>query len=186
MASDYEGEPKEFAVVIPVPTFIERKQIGVVEMKTIDHLDAYTAPRLVEYHDADPCAPYMADGSLGGADATMASAIRWPDAVAYKGVTVEASYDVGEYDVSILSATESDGLVNWLTDNGYKIPAGAEAGARQLHQAEHALLRRQGEPRPHEAARQRLSAAAAGALRHAEIHAAAAARHRERRAVRRT
>src|SRR5207249_5456935 len=55
MASDYEGEPKEFAVVIPVPTFIERKQIGVVDSKTIDHLDGYTAPRLVEYHDADPC-----------------------------------------------------------------------------------------------------------------------------------
>jgi len=57
MASDYEGEPKEFAIVIPVPTFIERKQIGVVESKTIDHLDAYTAPRLVEYHDPDPCRP---------------------------------------------------------------------------------------------------------------------------------
>src|SRR4249919_2646599 len=63
MASDYEGEPKEFAVVIPVPTFIERKQIGVVEPKTVEHVDAYTAPRLVEYHDEDPCAPkvmYMA------------------------------------------------------------------------------------------------------------------------------
>src|SRR5262252_7625588 len=45
----------------------------------------------------------------------------------YAGVTVEASYDVGEYDVSILSASESDGLVNWLNDNGYKIPTGAEA-----------------------------------------------------------
>ena len=45
----------------------------------------------------------------------------------YKGVTVEANYDVGEYDVSILSAKESDGLVNWLTDNGYRIPAGADA-----------------------------------------------------------
>ncbi len=46
--------------------------------------------------------------------------------VRYKGVTVEANYDVGEYDVSILSAQESDGLVNFLTDNGYKIPSGAE------------------------------------------------------------
>src|SRR5438876_11153028 len=59
MASDYEGEPKEFAVVIPVPTFIERKQIGVVEGKTVNHLDAYSAPRLVEYHDSDPCAPIV-------------------------------------------------------------------------------------------------------------------------------
>ena len=27
MASDYEGEPNEFALVVPVPTFIERNQI---------------------------------------------------------------------------------------------------------------------------------------------------------------
>jgi hypothetical protein len=127
MASDYEGEPKEFAVVIPVPTFIERKQIGVVDMKTVDHLDAYTAPRLVEYHDPDPCAPTGVAGvkpaaSLGRAQVALASAV-----TRYQGVTVEANYDVGEYDVSILSAQESDGLVNWLTDNGYKIPTGAEA-----------------------------------------------------------
>jgi hypothetical protein len=43
---------------------------------------------------------------------------------------VEASYDVAEYDVSILSAKESDGLVNWLTDNGYRLPAGAAAVLR--------------------------------------------------------
>jgi hypothetical protein len=125
MASDYEGEPKEFAVVIPVPTFIERKQIGVVEMKTVDHLDAFTAPRLVEYHDADPCRPMVAY--------KMSPTLPVP-AVAYevasakhRGVTVEATYDVGEYDVSILSAKESDGLVNWLVDNGYTIPTGANA-----------------------------------------------------------
>ena len=55
MASDYEGEPSEFALVIPVPTFIKKDQISVVDTKTIDHLDAYTAPRLVEYFDPDPC-----------------------------------------------------------------------------------------------------------------------------------
>jgi hypothetical protein len=128
MASDYEGEPKEFAVVIPVPTFIERKQIGVVEMKTIDHLDAFTAPRLVEYHDPDPCVPRTAFKRTSPVPATatnVATAGRLAER--YKGVTVEANYDVGEYDVSILSAQESDGLVNYLNDNGYKIPAGADA-----------------------------------------------------------
>jgi hypothetical protein len=125
MASDYEGEPKEFAVVIPVPTFIERKQIGVVEMKTIDHLDAYTAPRLVEYRDADPCAPVVALARR--LSDTVPASMPLAYAARYKGVTVEANYDVGEYDVSILSAKESDGLTNWLTDNGYRIPVGAEA-----------------------------------------------------------
>ena len=126
MASDYEGAPKEFALVIPVPSFIERKQIGVVDMKTIDHIDAYTAPRLVEYTDADPCNPIMPAPTMAmqGARAKLAVA---DSAIRYRGVTVEANYDVGEYDVSILSANESNGLVNWLNDNGYRIPAGAEA-----------------------------------------------------------
>jgi hypothetical protein len=127
MASDYEGEPKEFAVVIPVPTFIERKQIGVVEMKTIDHLDAFTAPRLVEYHDGDPCSPPLPVAAMPTSRLEMARRGDAGDTGRYRGVTVEANYDVGEYDVSILSARESDGLVNWLTDNGYRIPSGADA-----------------------------------------------------------
>src|SRR5215212_3288951 len=57
MANDFQGDPKEFAVVIPVPTFIERDQIHVGDKAVIDHLDAYSAPRLVEYFDDDPCAP---------------------------------------------------------------------------------------------------------------------------------
>jgi hypothetical protein len=124
MASDYEGDAKEFALVVPVPTFIERKQIGVVDMKTIDHIDAYSAPRLVEYNDEDPCTPPPQPVAMV-ADAAARplglSAIVPP----HHGVTIEANYDVGEYDVLILSAKESDGLVAWLTENGYKIPAGA-------------------------------------------------------------
>jgi hypothetical protein len=127
MASDYEGEPREFALVIPVPTFIERKQIGVVDMKTIDHIDAFTAPRLVEYNDPDPCAPPIPRFAVSSAGVLGELAPVDAAAVRYKGVTVEANYDVAEYDVSILSAKESDGLVNWLADNGYKIPQGAES-----------------------------------------------------------
>ena len=42
------------------------------------------------------------------------------------GVTVEAEYTVGEYDIVILSAKESSGLETWLQQNGYKIPFGAQ------------------------------------------------------------
>src|SRR6185436_19550433 len=41
------------------------------------------------------------------------------------GVKIEAQYIVGEYDILILSATESTGLKTWLDENGYKIPPGA-------------------------------------------------------------
>src|SRR5258708_26803168 len=111
MARDYEGEPKEFAVVNPVPSFIERKQIGVVDMKTIDHLDAFTAPRLVEYHDDDPCNPHVVMYMKRAGAGLPVPATALADAAGrYKGVTIEANYDVGEDDVSILSALESDGL----------------------------------------------------------------------------
>src|SRR5262249_47398046 len=124
MASDYQGDPREFALVVPVPTFIERDQIGVVEPALVDPLDAFTAPRLVEYFDNDPCSPpieyMMAAPSSAAEDASTVR--RRANSL---GVTVEATYTVGEYDIAILSAHESDGLVTFLTESGYRIPDGA-------------------------------------------------------------
>jgi len=60
MANDFRGEPKEFAIVVPVPTVLEKGQVHVGDKALIDHLDAYSAPRLVEYWDPDPC-PVAAD-----------------------------------------------------------------------------------------------------------------------------
>src|SRR6185436_2063255 len=56
MASDFKAEMKEFAVVIPVPTFLRKEQIHVGDKSNVDHVDAYSAPRLVEYFDPNPCA----------------------------------------------------------------------------------------------------------------------------------
>jgi hypothetical protein len=127
MANDFEGEPKEFAVVIPVPTFLTREQIHVGEKALVDHVDAYSAPRLVEYFDHDPCIVY--DRMLPMAMA-VAGGSRTRDAVSQAkalGVTIEAQYTVGEYDILILSAQQSSGLEIWLRDNGYRIPAGASS-----------------------------------------------------------
>src|SRR5215470_3069536 len=55
MASDFQGALEEFAIVIPVPTFLKREQIHVGDKALVDHLDAYSAPRLVEYFDQNPC-----------------------------------------------------------------------------------------------------------------------------------
>jgi hypothetical protein len=51
MANDFRGDPKEFAIVVPVPTVLQRDQIHVGERGVLQHLDAYSAPRLVEYFD---------------------------------------------------------------------------------------------------------------------------------------
>jgi hypothetical protein len=122
MANDFKGDPQEFAVVVPVPTFLERDQIHVTEKKYIDHLDAFTAPRLVEYFDEDPCNPIVYEKAIPMAASPAAGARQRANAL---GVTIEAAYTVGEYDIVILSARESEGLTTWLTENGYKLPPGA-------------------------------------------------------------
>jgi len=111
-----------------VPTLLEKNQIHVGNREVLDHLDAYSAPRLVEYFDPDPCRVYameekmsrqapMAVGSMANdrADARAKSL----------GVTIEARYTVGEYDILILSAKQSSGLETWLVENGYTVPPGA-------------------------------------------------------------
>ena len=41
------------------------------------------------------------------------------------GVTIEAKFVAGEYEVLILSATDSSGLETWLRREKYNIPQGA-------------------------------------------------------------
>jgi hypothetical protein len=126
MANDFQGDVEDFAIVIPVPTFIEREQINVADRALIEHLDAYTAPRLVEYHDRDPCMRYEYLMKSQVNDAALPQARELAASGRSRGVTIEASYTVGEYDILILSATESSGLIEWLDDNDYKLPAGAK------------------------------------------------------------
>ena len=127
MASDYQGDPKEFGIVIPVPTVVTKEQIAIVDNATVDHLDAYSAPRLVEYFDPDPCRQNF-PASFSRQSVALSAAPPAPAAKARAealGVKVEAEYTVGEYDIAILSATQSDGLATYLVQEGYKIPDGA-------------------------------------------------------------
>jgi len=126
MANDFQGSARDFAVVIPVPTKIERGQIHVADKSLIDHLDAYSSPRLVEYFDPDPCAaPSQELRMYAPAVSESITVSKARDRAQSLGVTIEAKYTVGEYDILILSAKQSSGLETWLTENGYTLPKGA-------------------------------------------------------------
>ncbi|MEO0449544.1 MAG: DUF2330 domain-containing protein [Pseudomonadota bacterium] len=128
MASDYRGDASEFAMVIPVVDIPEREQINVANPGLVDHLDEYTAPRLVEYYDDNPCdlQRYRKDTVIVTASAMPPEMDVMEMAAEDLGVTIEAEYEVGEYDILILSAEESDGLITWLNQEDYRIPEGAE------------------------------------------------------------
>lgn len=127
MSNDYQGEVKDFAMVVPVPVILKEEQVHVGESKILERLDGFSAPRLVEYFDEDPCNPIVYeefDSIQRLSQAAPAPTERKADAEL--GVTVEEQFSVGEYDILILSAKESDGLETWLIQNDYKIPKGAK------------------------------------------------------------
>ena len=130
MYNDFKGDTKDFAMVVPVPVTLQKSDVKVIDQRLFQRLNDYSAPRLVEYYDENPCdGAYKLkrelQGSVSGVAMTFANA---DEAMVKKDyhVKVEAQYIVGEYDIIILSAKESNGLKDWLTDNGYKIPKGAE------------------------------------------------------------
>ncbi len=130
MSNDFQGDVKDFAMVVPVPTVLKREDMRVVKSTLFGKLDAYSGPRLVEYHDQNPCYSYREDNYLMNElfdRVTLKKAsVESVEADVDLGVTIEAKYEVEEYDILILSAKNSSGLKTWLTENDYKIPATAE------------------------------------------------------------
>ena len=110
-----------------MPTVLAKGQIHIGDKAVVEHLDAFSAPRLVEYFDPDPCPRYPAAALLqmGAAKSQMLEEKSMDRAASAHGVTIEARYTVGEYDILILSATQSQGLEDWLIQGGYRVPKGA-------------------------------------------------------------
>jgi hypothetical protein len=129
MSSDFEGQVQDFAMVVPVPVVLKRTDIRTVSSSLFTTLDTYSSPRLVEYYDNNPCETYRMLDEVASVKMNAAAGAPEDDRAErskdYR-VKIEAQYTVDEYDILILSAEESNGLELWLTDNGYKIPAGAK------------------------------------------------------------
>src|SRR5690242_14261322 len=125
MQNNYKGPPEAFAMVVPVPVVLHEGDVKTLDKDVFARVDQMGAPRLVEYWEQDPCkvedlekrklmreTAYAMDGSAPGGGSL--------------GVTIEARFTVGEYQVVILSAKDSTGLETWLTRENYRIPDGAE------------------------------------------------------------
>ena len=128
ISNDFKGPLTEFAEVVPVPSVLHKEQVHIGERKLLERIDAYSAPRLVEYFDPDPCRPLMVHHAMASRRAKSApSAAAREDLASSLGVKIEAEYTVGEYDIVILSAKQSTGLEQYLQEEGYQVPAKAAA-----------------------------------------------------------
>jgi hypothetical protein len=130
LANDYEGDPKKFALVVPVPVVLSKGQVHVGHPEWVDDLDKFSAPRLVDYPDPAPCPSLAlaapASGATWGVTKAQYRGGRSGELDRKETVRVEAAFTVDEYDIVILSATESGGLITWLRGHGYQVPLKAE------------------------------------------------------------
>ncbi|MEZ4403506.1 MAG: DUF2330 domain-containing protein [Kofleriaceae bacterium] len=128
MQNNYQGPPTDFAMVVPVPVVLHEGDVKTLAKDVFAKIDQMGAPRLVEYWEQDPCMvePPYEDMPMSAMAGAMEMDDEAPMKSADMGVTIEAKFTVGEYQILILSAKDSTGLDGWLRLQHYNIPKGAE------------------------------------------------------------
>ena len=102
LQASYSGSMKEFAWVIPVPGYPVVDKSDPLLFEELHFLTEPINRRAPEF-------PLF----FGGRMAALTS----------EDVTLYEQYQVGIYEVSILSATDPNALINWLNNNAYSIPS---------------------------------------------------------------
>lgn len=128
MQNNYQGPTKRFAMVVPVPQVLMEENVKTLPEELFAKIDQLSAPRLVEYWERDPCDPieYYDDLAAGPPQAAGGGNNNTENDGGDPSVKIEAEFEVGEYEIVVLSATEANALDTWLRDNNYNIPEGAE------------------------------------------------------------
>ena len=119
MQNNYRGPTEDFALVVPVPVVLQKKNVKTLPNEVFARIDQLASPRLVEEYEPGEC---PAPPSMAMVPSAPVQEGAMPRDL---GVKVEAKFDVEEYQIVILSAKDSMGLEIWLKENKYKIPANA-------------------------------------------------------------
>ena len=130
LSNNYQGPPEDFAMVVPVPVVLKQEQVKTLAPDVFTRVDQLSAPRLVEYWEQDPCYTpprYMESEKGGMANEDDGAAPAAQGLAQHYGVKIEAKFNVGEYQILVLSAKESNGLETFLRVSKYKLPSGAAA-----------------------------------------------------------
>jgi hypothetical protein len=124
----YDGiAPVGFSWIIPV---LGIPEVGIGEAATFDQLDGATNP---QFRFINRAATGFSGGggsgmACGASDASGSRAAPGSgfDSMDVEGVTIWDSSRVGDYETATLSGESAEQILDWLTANGYDIPA--EAG----------------------------------------------------------
>ncbi|HJL14152.1 MAG TPA: DUF2330 domain-containing protein [Sandaracinaceae bacterium LLY-WYZ-13_1] len=134
----YEGPTTELSLVVPVPEPVRRTDVRTISGSHFRRIDRATAPKV--HHVWPGCSRRWrrrATGrALGGAMGGVGEAV--PDD-GY-GIEVEDEWEVDEYDVSVLNASQSTGLLRYLRERGLALPDRARTALRAYIETGHRFV----------------------------------------------
>jgi hypothetical protein len=140
----YEGPAVELSLVVPIPGAIGRENVRTVSGTAFRRLDQRTAPRV--RHVFPPCIRpgslraasaegFGAGASAGGGGRTEAERVQ--DEF---GVDIQDEWPVDEYDVTLLGAEQSTGLLAFLRERGLDLPDAAATMLRGYIESGHRFV----------------------------------------------
>jgi|GEM_PF-671632 len=123
VGANIHNAPDGFGYVVPIPQVIDGDDLQVGSGHLLDAMETFTGPRSVHRgcHDYRPdvelvCPEPSRNGGEGEGEY---------GGEAGDGVQVE-TVQVGAYEVSLLTSDGATGLLSWLEDNDFELPAGSE------------------------------------------------------------
>jgi hypothetical protein len=114
----YSGTPSNFAWVLPIHGTVD---VGLSADVLFDSIDALTATTIQSPPLDCPSAPDSCEDELADAPEANGAAAAGDAGVA--GVTVTKAANVGPYETVQLHSTDPTALNDWLSTNGFDIPA---------------------------------------------------------------
>lgn len=144
----YQGPAVELSMVVPIPSAIDRDSVRTITGTAFRRLDARTAPRV--RHVWPRCRPRpmrmmeaaSADG-LGSGGGGRASVAPTPEEL---GIEIRDEWPVAEYDVTLLDARESTGLLTFLRQRNLDLPERATTMLRGYIETGHRFVLLQVDP----------------------------------------
>lgn len=135
----YRGPATELSMVIPIPSAIDREAVRTVSGTLFRRFDGETAPRV--RHVWPPCPPSRmrrpASAEASGAGGGFSGRTEAERVQEEYGVEIQDEWPVDEYDVTLLGAEQSNGLLAFLRERGLELPQVAETMLRGYIESGH-------------------------------------------------
>ncbi len=119
----YQGDPDNFAWVIPVPAL---PRLGTASPAIFDAMDQLTAPTF-EFHYRDRVETIKDDASGGCGNGGPRATTSYRDRTdSGSNVRVIGMSSVGPFETTTITSDNPNTIANWLVDHGYRLPRDAD------------------------------------------------------------